>query len=86
MVRILGSPGRSRRLRVGIGIAACTALIALVAMPAAFAVHDAGIFQLDKNASTANNPAPTALEDWDLICKASQPSSTPPGTCVFAPI
>jgi hypothetical protein len=43
------------------------------------AVHDAGIFQLDKNASTAVNPAPTALEDWDLICKAN------PTKCTFAP-
>jgi hypothetical protein len=53
----------------------------------ALAVHDLGVFQLDGNASTTNNPAPTALEDWDLICKANQPpkSLTSTGQCVFAP-
>lgn len=85
MSRILGRSRRSRWLRAAIGIGACTAIVALIAIPSAMAVHDAGIFQLDKNASTAVNPQPTALEDWDLICKASQPSSTPPGSCVFAP-
>jgi hypothetical protein len=53
----------------------------------ALAVHDLGVFQLDGNASTTNNPPPTALEDWDLICKANQPpkSLTSSGECVFAP-
>ncbi len=43
------------------------------------AVHELGVFQLDKNASTAAQSTPTALEDWDLICKAH------PESCAFSP-
>jgi hypothetical protein len=69
---------RGRRLltaMAAVGLVAGTLLTA----SSVLAVHDAGIFQLDKNASTAVNPAPTALEDWDLICKAN------PTKCTFAP-
>jgi hypothetical protein len=59
--------------------------LTLVAAAITLAVHDAGVFQLDKNASTANNPAPAALEDWDLICKAHLVSATEPAGCTFAP-
>jgi hypothetical protein len=56
MVRILGSPGRSRRLRVGVALAACTALVMLMAVPA-LAVHDLD-FELDGNiAVDAGGPA-----------------------------
>ena len=47
------------------------------------AVHDIGIFQLDGDATTAPTTPPP--EDWDLICKAHQPTSTPAGPCKFAP-
>jgi hypothetical protein len=61
-------------------VIAAVALIGSIAgSGTASAVHDLGVFQLDANASTAVNPAPTALEDWDLICKAN------PGQCTFAP-
>lgn len=63
--------------RVGMVAVAALSLVAVYTLPAN-AVHDLGVFQLDKNASTAVNPAPTALEDWDLICKAN------PTNCTFA--
>jgi hypothetical protein len=77
--------GKAPRGRTLLAIIASLVILAVYGAIPAFAVHDIGVFQLDGNASTAINPAPTALEDWDLICKAHQPSSTPPGTCVFAP-
>ena len=56
MVRIFGSPGRSRRLRAGIGLVACTALVILMAVPA-LAVHDLN-FELDGNVAVdAGGPA-----------------------------
>lgn len=47
------------------------------AMSSVLAVHDAGVFQLDGNAQTSVQSNPTAVEDWDLICKAN------PSTCTF---
>ena len=70
--KILGPEGSKRRKRFWL-VPMLAALFAVVFYVAgAQAVHDAGIFQLDKNASTAVNPPPTALEDWDLICKAAR--------------
>jgi hypothetical protein len=76
------SASRRRLQRTGIVAAAALSLAGIYAMPAN-AVHDEGIFQLDGNASTADQSTPAAAEDWDLICKAHQPTSTPPGPCVF---
>ncbi len=79
MVRIFGSTGTRRRRRYQLGaLVSLVALLALIAVPNALAVHDLGVFQLDKNASTAVNSTPPAAEDWDLICKAH------PSTCTFA--
>jgi hypothetical protein len=52
-------------------------LLAVIAVPNALAVHDAGVFQLDGNAQTSVQSDPPADEDWDLICKAN------PDTCTF---
>src|SRR5262245_57747211 len=68
-----GSPRRRRFLLVPVLLVACTALFWIAG---AQAVHDEAVFQLDGNASTADNPAPTALEDWDLICKANPTQGT----------
>src|SRR3954453_13176190 len=46
--------------------------VAVLVIPSAFAVHDENVFQLEGNASTAAQSIPTALEDWDLICKANR--------------
>jgi len=65
MVRILGSPGRSRRLRVGVALAACTALVVVMAVPA-LAVHDLD-FQLDGNIATSPDTTiggTTQETDW----------------------
>jgi hypothetical protein len=52
-------------------------LLAVIAVPNALAVHDAGVFQMDGNAQTSIQSTPPALEDWDLICKDN------PSTCTF---
>ena len=51
----------------------------LIASGTALAVHNTGVFQMDGDAQTALDSTPTALEDWDLICKAN------PDTCTFKP-
>ena len=84
MVRIFGSPGRSRRLRSVIGLLSCIAVLVVIAAPSALAVHDIGVFQLDQDATTVETPA-VAGEDWDLICKAHLSTLTPPGECVKNP-
>src|SRR5206468_4101884 len=48
------------------------ASIALFVVAGAQAVHDENVFQLDGNASTDIQSTPTALEDWDLLCKANR--------------
>ncbi len=60
MVRIFSSLTRGRRLRIGTALAACTALVMLMAVPA-FAVHDLE-FQLDGN--TRDDAASTQDFDW----------------------
>jgi hypothetical protein len=83
--RILGPTGGRRRRRFLLSSTLAVALAALFLTAGAQAVHEIGVFQLDANASTAVNPAPTALEDWDLICKAHPVSATEPRGCTFAP-
>lgn len=73
--RVVHKKQRGRRLATAIATLAIVAGTLLTASTA-LAVHDAGIFQLDKNASTAVNPLPIAAEDWDLICKANPTSCT----------
>jgi hypothetical protein len=75
--RILGPTGSPRRRRF-LGIPILLAVLgALFVVTSSQAVHDAGVFQLDGNAQTSVDSNPTALEDWDLICKAN------PSTCTF---
>jgi len=72
MVRILGSPGRGRRLRVGIALAACTALVVVMALPA-LAVHEFS-FQLDgdiDDSTTTNVGGTTQTVDWETLFDAS---------------
>ena len=70
----LGSPGRSRRLRVGVALAACTALVVVMALPA-LAVHDLD-FQLDGNIATTPDGSVggnTQEIDWqDLFNSAGE--------------
>lgn len=80
MVRILGSPGRSRRLRSTIALTACALLLAVIAAPSALAVHDLE-FQLDGDvvASTQTNidGHPQTL-DWDSLFDANGDEKTLP--------
>ena len=59
------------------GLAAIALFAVVVAVPA-LAVHDDGIFQLDRNAVTsdAGDPA-TEGEDWDLVCRTTTPMERP---------
>lgn len=82
--RILGPTKSRRRRRFLLAPLFLVVLLGLFIASGAQAVHDIGLFQLDKDATTLESP-PVLGEDWDLICKAHQPSSTPPGTCEFAP-
>ena len=50
------------------------AVFAVLSVSSAQAVHDVGVFQLDRNAQTSV-PSGAAGEDWDKVC----PTSTPPG-------
>ena len=45
------SPGRSHKLRAGLGLLFSVLMLAMIAVPSALAVHDDGLFELDKNAS-----------------------------------
>src|SRR5687768_11896831 len=49
-------------------------LLITVVVPA-YAVHDVGLFQLDRNAQTSVQSAVPATDDWDKVC----PATTPPG-------
>jgi hypothetical protein len=72
--RILGPKGPRRRRRfLFVPVLVATAL-ALLYITSAQAVHDVGVFQLDRNAQTSV-PAGALGEDWDKVC----PASTPPG-------
>jgi hypothetical protein len=67
--RVLGTTGsKRRRLRFPILIAAIAA--AIVVIPGALAVHDEGLFELDKtttvDANATNDPAVPG-DDWDLV-------------------
>jgi len=70
MVRILGTTGSGRRRRYQLGaLFSLLALLAVFAVPSALAVHDDGIFQLDRNAVTTDPGDPATVgEDWDLVC------------------
>ena len=48
------------------------ALVALFVTAGAQAVHDTGIFQLDRNAQASDDAGTvSATHDWDQICKAA---------------
>jgi hypothetical protein len=68
MVRIFGSPGRSRRLRTVGALASCLLLVGLILAPGALAVHDLE-FQLDGN--VIDNPASAQDFDWANLFDAN---------------
>jgi hypothetical protein len=72
--RILGPEGGRRRRRFLLVPMLVAVALAVVYVTGAQAVHDVGVFQLDRNAQTSV-PAGAAGEDWDMVC----PASTPPG-------
>jgi len=80
--RILGRTGSPKRRRFLLGSMLSTALLALFLTAGAQAVHDTGIFQLDRNALTSDDAgAVPAAHDWDQICK----QATGGAQCASAP-
>src|SRR5438067_11316702 len=68
MVRLLSNPGKRRLFAA---LVAAVAVVAVYAVPDAFAVHDTGVFQLDGDASSSTQPAPPypqAVDDWAKVC------------------
>src|SRR3954463_759473 len=70
--KVIGPTGSRRRRWLFLCTSFAAIAVAVLVIPSAFAVHDENVFQLEGNASTAANSTPTALEDWDLICKANR--------------
>ena len=60
--------------RIALAIITVICLTASLIVPA-YAVHDTGLFQLDRNAQTSIQSTPAAADDWDTVC----PVTTPPG-------
>jgi hypothetical protein len=60
--------------RLALALVAAISLTVAVVVPA-YAVHDVGLFQLDRNAQTSVQSAIPAADDWDKVC----PITTPPG-------
>ena len=73
--RVLGPTGSRRRRRFTIGPFLLIAVLALLFTAGAQAVHDDGLFELDRNA--VNEAAPG--EDWNLVCPTTTPVGTAPG-------
>jgi hypothetical protein len=69
-----GSPKRRRRLLVVPLLV--TAVFAIFWITGAQAVHDDGVFELDRNAI---DDAAVAGEDWNKVCPASTPAGIAPG-------
>src|SRR5690348_961824 len=82
--KILGPRGSKRRRRFLWVPMLAVAALALLTVGGAQAVHDVGVFQLEGNASTADQSNPPAAEDWDLICKANPVTVQHPDGCTFA--
>jgi hypothetical protein len=71
--RILGPTGSKKRRRFLLLPVLATAALALFWIAGAQAVHDTGIFQLDRNAQasdTSGASAPLGTHDWDQVCAA----------------
>jgi hypothetical protein len=68
MVRILGTPGRSRQLRTVGALASCLLLVGLILAPGALAVHDLE-FQLDGN--VVDDAASAQDFDWANLFDAN---------------
>src|SRR5436309_8607904 len=69
--KVIGPTGSRRRRWLFLCTSAVAIAMAVLFIPSAFAVHDAGVFELDGNAVQGANstPAmPTATEDSDNIC------------------
>jgi len=84
--RVRLEPYGKGRWRAAAPLAAVALAIPLLFVTNAGAVHDTGLFQLDGNAQTSVQSNPTALEDWDLICKAHLfNATTAPAGCHVSP-
>src|SRR5213079_1143521 len=70
--KVIGLTGSRRRRWLFLCTSFAALAVAVLVIPSAFAVHDENVFQLDGNAVTSAQSTPTALEDWDLICKANR--------------
>ena len=57
--------------RLALALFAVIALTIAVVVPA-YAVHDEGVFQLDRNAQTSVQSAIPATDDWDKVCPATR--------------
>src|SRR5438128_1849768 len=71
----------TRRKRTGVMLAILAVFAGVVGGGTASAVHDTGVFQLDRNAQTSD-PGPAGLvaasHDWDQVCRdATATSATP---------
>src|SRR6266550_3622924 len=64
---------RRSRNRLALALLTAVSLTVAVVVPA-YAVHDVGLFQLDRNAQTSVQSTPPAAEDWDMVCPASTPA------------
>jgi hypothetical protein len=64
--RTLGLPGGKRRRRMFLGALAPIAVLGVVLISNAFAIHDVGLFELDRNAVDSNTAA-TSPDDWDTL-------------------
>ena len=76
-MRIFGHVSMSTR-RIPLALLAVIALTIAVVVPAN-AVHDLGVFQLDRNAQSSVQSAIPATDDWDKVCPSGTPSGGVPG-------
>jgi hypothetical protein len=71
MTRMLGPSGSARRRRSLFGAFASFLLLSTVIVTNAFAVHDDGLFELDRNATSEATPG----EDWDVVFAGTDTAS-----------
>lgn len=77
--RVLGPTGSRRRRRFMIGPFLLIAACALMFTAGAQAVHDDGLFELDRNAVDDGFVGASGGEDWNLVCPTTTPVGTAPG-------
>src|SRR3954465_5093709 len=73
--QILGPKGRRRKRWTFLMCLVVAIATGLLVITGAQAVHDDGVFQLDRNAYTASDGGSTpAAHDWDQVCPAATPA------------